>query len=134
MPYLTIAPSGNKGRGVFTTKPIAEGETIEISPVVVLSAKDRKHIEETKLFHYIFEWGKSRKKAAMALGYISVYNHSYDANCEYEMDFEAETITVKTIKIIAKGEELSINYNAVPNDTTEVWFHHLIEQRDMANR
>lgn len=127
MPYLTVALSGNKGRGVFTTKSLPAGEIIEISPVIVLSAKDRKHLEETKLFHYIFEWGKSRKKAAVALGYISIYNHSYNANCEYEMDYEAATITIKTVKAIEKGAELSINYNAVPDDSTEVWFHHLIE-------
>lgn len=128
MPFLTVAPSGNKGRGIFTIESIPAGEIIEISPVVVLSAKDRKHLEATKLFHYIFEWGKTRKKAAVALGYISIYNHSYDANCEYEMDYDEETISIRTVKAIQKGEELSINYNAVPNDTTEVWFHHLIEK------
>ena len=128
MPYLTIAPSGNKGRGVFTTQAIPKGQVIEISPVVVLSAKDRKHIEKTDLFNYIFEWGKSRKKAAVALGYISVYNHSYNSNCEYEMDFDDKTISIKTVRTIAKGEELSINYNADPNDSTQVWFHHLIEE------
>ena len=128
MPYLTIASSGNKGRGVFTTEAIAKGKVIEISPVVVLSTKDRKHVEKTKLFNYIFEWGKSHKKAAVALGYISIYNHSYNSNCTYEMDFEEETITIRTVRAIAKGEELSINYNADPNDTTDVWFHHMIKE------
>lgn len=129
MPYLTIALSGNKGRGVFTTEAIAKDQIIEISPVVVLSAKDRKHIEKTELFNYIFEWGKSRKKAAVALGYVSVYNHSYNSNCVYEMDFDDQTITIRTVRAIAKGEELSINYNADPNDATEVWFHHMIERQ-----
>lgn len=129
MPYLTIALSGNKGRGVFTTQAIPKDQVIEISPVVVLSAKDRKHIERTELFNYIFEWGKSRRKAAVALGYVSVYNHSYSSNCVYEMDFDEQTITIKTVRPIAKGEELSINYNADPNDSTEVWFHHLIEEK-----
>lgn len=128
MPYLTIAPSGNKGRGVFTSEAIAKDQIIEISPVVVLSAKDRKQIEKTELFNYIFEWGNSHRKAAVALGYVSVYNHSYNSNCLYEMDFDEQTITIKTVRAIAKGEELSINYNADPNDQTEVWFHHMIEQ------
>jgi len=129
MPYLTIALSGNKGRGVFTTQAIPKGKVIEISPVVVLSAKDRKHIEKTELFNYIFEWGKSHRKAAVALGYVSVYNHSYNSNCVYEMDFDEKTITIKTVRAIAKGEELSINYNADPTDTTEVWFHHMIKEQ-----
>ncbi|ANI89027.1 SET domain-containing protein-lysine N-methyltransferase [Arachidicoccus ginsenosidimutans] len=128
LPFLTIAPSENRGKGVFATKNIAKGTIVEISPVLVLSPKDRKQLEATKLTNYIFEWGDSRRKAAMALGYISMYNHSYDANCEYEMDFDDEIMTIKTVKPIKKGEELFINYNATPDDKTEVWFHHLIKE------
>lgn len=51
-----------------------------------------------------------------------MYNHSYTANCEYEMDYDADIMKVKTVKDIAKGEELFINYNAVPDDATPVWF------------
>lgn len=128
LPVLTIASAGKKGRGVFATEEISRGTIVEISPVVVLSIKDRKEIEKTLLTNYIFEWGDSRRKAAVALGYISIYNHSYDANCEYEMDYDDETMTIKTVKTVKKGEELSINYNAVANDKTEVWFHHLIKE------
>ena len=121
-PYLRIAPSDKRGRGVFTDRNIPEGTIIETSPVIVLSPKDRKILEETKLYHYVFEWGVSKKKAGMALGYVSMYNHSYNANCEYEMDYEAENISIKTVRRIMKGEELYINYNAVYNDETPVWF------------
>lgn len=129
LPNLTIAPSGNKGRGVFTTKNIPANTIVEISPVVVLTVKDRKEIEKTKLHHYIFEWGKSHKQACMALGYISLYNHEYNSNCDYEMDFENLLITIRTVKLIKKGEELSINYNASPNDETPVWFHKKVKRK-----
>lgn len=123
LPNLFIAPSGQRGRGVFTSKAIAANTVIEISPVLVLSAKERKTIEETKLFHYVFEWGNSKKMAALGLGYISMYNHEYASNCEYEMDFDENIMTIRTVKAIRKGEELTINYNADPNDKTLVWFH-----------
>ncbi len=58
----------------------------------------------------------------MALGYIPMYNHSYRSNCEYEMDFEADIITVRTVRFIAEGEELTINYNGDWNDPKKVWF------------
>ncbi|MFL9484702.1 SET domain-containing protein [Chitinophagaceae bacterium LWZ2-11] len=122
LPYLVIAPSEKGGRGVFTTKAIKANTIIEISPVLVMSSSERKSIEETKLFHYVFEWGKTRKQVAVALGYISMYNHSYDSNCIYEMDFDGETMTIQTIKDLKKGEELFINYNAAPDDATPVWF------------
>ena len=119
---LTIGTSPKRGRGVFAAKNIKKGTVIEISPVIVLTEKERKTIEKTLLFHYVFEWGNDKKKAALALGYVSLYNHSYDSNCEYEMEFGKKLMTVKAVKDIKKGEELFINYNAVPNDKTKVWF------------
>ena len=55
-PFLSIGDT-DKGRGVFTSKNIAAGTIIETSPVIDLSVKERKQIEGTKLYHYIFEWG-----------------------------------------------------------------------------
>jgi SET domain-containing protein len=122
LPFLFIAPSGNRGRGVFTSKKIAIGTDIEISPVLEFSTKDRKQLEGTLLYHYIFEWGDSRKKGALGMGYISMYNHSYSANCGYEMDFENGIMTIRTVRDIKAGEELFINYNASPDDKTPLWF------------
>lgn len=38
------------------------------------------------------------------------------------MNFEEETIQIKTIKIIESEEELTINYNGDWNDNKKVWF------------
>ncbi|WP_207496597.1 SET domain-containing protein [Aridibaculum aurantiacum] len=122
LPYLVIAPSEKGGRGVFTTKNIPANTTIEISPVIQLTTKDRKQIEGTKLYHYIFEWGASRKQACMALGYVSMYNHSYEPNCEYEQDYAEGLMTIRTIKPVKKGEELCFSYNGNPDDKTPLWF------------
>ena len=122
LPNLVIAPSDKRGRGVFTTKNIAAGTVIEISPIIELSPKDRNQIEWTKLIHYIFEWGKSKRKAAVALCYVSMYNHSFKPNCEYEMDYENNNMTVRTIKPVKKGEELFFSYNGDPADQSPLWF------------
>lgn len=121
-PSLNIRPSGKRGRGVFTSKAIKKNTEIETSPVLVFDAKQRKMLEATLLGRYIFEWGNIRRKVCLALGYISLYNHDYDANCKYEMDFENDTMTITTVRDIKKDEELTINYNAVPDDKTPVWF------------
>jgi len=120
---LIVTASPKRGRGVFTTKNIKKGTVIEISPVLVLTEKERKALEKTLLYHYVFEWGNDKKKAALALGYVSLYNHSYDSNCEYDMEFGKKLMTIKAVKNIKKGEELFINYNATFNDKTKVWFH-----------
>lgn len=123
LPHLFVAPANHKGRGVFTSKNIPANTVIEISPVLVFTAAERKTIEQTKLFDYLFEWGNSKKQGALGLGYISLYNHSYDANCDYDMDYDGMLMTIRTVKAVKKGSELCVNYNAVPNDKTPVWFH-----------
>lgn len=110
------------GRGVFTSENIEAGTLIEMSPVIVMSSDERKLLDQTLLHDYIFEWGGSKDKCCMALGYIPIYNHSYRSNCEYEMDFEHETISVKAVHFIKAGEELFINYNGNWDDSKPVWF------------
>jgi uncharacterized protein len=123
LPILIIADSDKGGRGVFTTKNIPANTIIEHSPVIPLTTKERKQIEGTKLYHYIFEWGTSRKQACMALGYVSMFNHSFEPNCVYEQDYEDNTMTIKTIKPIKKGEELFFSYNGDPEDKSPLWFN-----------
>ena len=122
LPILVVAPSDLRGRGVFAAEKISANTIIEISPVLVLSAKDRKLVEKTLLFDYIFEWGIGGKKACIALGYLSLYNHAYNANCDYEMDYDVHIMTIKTVRPIKKGEELFINYNAIADDSSPIWF------------
>jgi SET domain-containing protein len=119
---LYIAHTPNMGRGVFTSAQLASNIIIEISPVIVMSHEERKLLDQTLLHDYIFEWGSDQHQCCMALGYIAVYNHSYQSNCEYQMDFDERLITIKTVRDIPVGEELFINYNGNWNDEKRVWF------------
>lgn len=120
LPSLFIAPTGNMGRGVFTSKSLQAGTVIETAPVIVMEQADRQLIDQTLLHDYIFEWGS--RQCCMALGYVPIYNHSYASNCEYEMDFDSEQISIKTVRAIKAGEELFINYNGNWNDKKPLWF------------
>ncbi|MBN8833569.1 MAG: SET domain-containing protein-lysine N-methyltransferase [Niastella sp. SCN 39-18] len=120
--YLYIEQVPGKGRGVFTHCPIEANEIIETAPVIVMSGADRSHLDKTLLHDYIFEWGINKDQCAMALGYIPVYNHSYNSNCEYFMDFDNASMWVKTIKPVAAGEELTINYNGDFDNDKSIWF------------
>ena len=121
-PYLFVAPASQKGRGVFTGERISAGITVEVSPVIVMSREDRTYLDKTALHDYIFEWGRNREYCCMALGLVPIYNHSYESNCEYFMDYEEDTIMVKTVRKIERGEELTINYNGDWNNAAKVWF------------
>ena len=121
-PYLVVAQTAVMGRGVFTLERIPAGTAIEISPVIVMGAADRVNLDKTLLHDYIFEWGKLQNQCCMALGLIPIYNHSYTSNCEYFMDYDDETIMVKTVRIIKKDEELTFNYNGDWDDGKKLWF------------
>ena len=120
--YLYLKKIVEKGRGVFTKEKIEANVVIEKSPVIVMSAEERILLDKTLLHDYIFEWGINKDKCCMALGFVPMYNHSYESNCEYFMDFDEETIQIKTIRQIGKGEELTINYNGNWNDNKKIWF------------
>ncbi|MFZ9387223.1 MAG: SET domain-containing protein [Chitinophagaceae bacterium] len=122
LPCLYIAPAGSMDRGVFTSEPLPPDTVVEVAPVIVMSMADREKLDQTLLHDYIFEWGESRDRCAMALGYVPVYNHSYESNCEYEMDYEHRQIRIKTVRLVEAGEELFINYNGDWNDSRPVWF------------
>lgn len=120
--YLYLKTIKNKGRSVFTRERIPANTVIEQSPVIVMNKEDRMHLDKTLLHDYIFEWGEQKDRCCMALGYLAMYNHSYKSNCEYFMNFEEEIIQVKTVRVVEKEEELTINYNGDWNNRKEVWF------------
>jgi hypothetical protein len=122
LPCLYISSGPNRGRGVFTKEDIPAEIPIEISPVIVMGHEDRLLLDQTILHDYIFEWGQNQRQCCMALGYIALYNHAYQSNCEYEMDYEKSLICIKTVRLIGEGEELFINYNGDWNSGKPVWF------------
>lgn len=121
-PALYVAPVKDRGRGVFTAEPLAAQTVIERAPVIVMNAETRLLLDKTALHDYIFEWGAKELDCALALGYVSMYNHLYTSNCEYEMNFRKAMIAVRTVRAIAAGEELFINYNGDWNSEKKVWF------------
>jgi len=122
LPTLYIAETTEMERGVFTSKAIKKDAEIERSPVIILNQTERKLVEKTLLYNYIFEWGPKSLQCCVAFGFVSVYNHSYTSNCEYEMHFSEKTISIKTIRHIKAGEELFLNYNGNWNDRKKLWF------------
>jgi SET domain-containing protein len=109
-----------KGRGVFALRSIRDGELIERVPVVVLKTNDVKDSEGwTGLAAYCFHWTKGT--LALALGYGSLYNHSYRPNARYD-DLEGQIKEFIAIRNIEPGEEITVNYNGEPEDDSPVGF------------
>jgi SET domain-containing protein len=122
---VEIRQTEKMGKGVFALEYLPEGLLLELSPVIVMSQRERVLLDQTLLHDYIFIWGEREDQCAMALGYVPLYNHAPVSNCEYVMDFEKATISIITVRPIAKGEELFVNYNGDWNDERPVWFDSL---------
>ena len=109
-----------KGRGVFARCLIRKGEVIETVPVIVLPAEEVGDGEgPTSLRSYCFQWG--RGQSALALGYGSIYNHSYRPNARYD-DVGPTTKEFTALRDIGPGEEITVNYNGKPRSRSAVWF------------
>lgn len=119
---LYIARTRNKGRGVYCSTFIAKDSLIEICPVLIIPENEVDIIHETDLHDYYFVWGEKDEQAAIALGYGSLYNHSYRPNAEYIYDLYNNCIEVRAIKDIPAGKEITFNYNGEPSCMDELWF------------
>ena len=122
IPGLYIAKLKNKGRGVFTAEAISKGSIIEICPIIKIPAHEVDIIHETDLHDYYFVWGEHEEEGAIALGYGSLYNHSYKPKAEYIYDLDENVIEIIALKNIKAGKEITCNYHGDPDCMDELWF------------
>ena len=123
MADVTIGCSEGRGRGVFAARRFEPGETIEVCPVIALSEADARTLDGTGLYDYYFGWGKDGKAAAIALGYGSLYNHSFSPNAMHHKNAADGTMSVVAVEAIAPGAEIFIRYDTgAGGDTQRMWF------------
>jgi SET domain-containing protein len=109
-----------KGRGVFARRAIPDGTVIERVPVLLVPLRGALgNGHDSVLSRYCFL--RSGTTVALALGYGSLYNHSYRPNARYEED-GPDSMLFRAIRDIAKGEEITINYNGEASDPNPVGF------------
>ncbi|RKD22651.1 SET domain-containing protein-lysine N-methyltransferase [Ammoniphilus oxalaticus] len=111
---------GEFNRGVFATRDIAKGELLHQAPVIPYPNEQHVHIEKTILADYAFEYGENH--TAFALGYGMLFNHSYQPNADYELNFDDHTIDFYALTAIKAGEEVLINYNGEVDNDDPLWF------------
>lgn len=119
---LKVGMTRRKGRGVFANRRIRKGEVIEVAPVIVISGRDAARIHKLNLFNHCYSWGVRGDQSALALGFGSLYNHSYDPNATYGHLFKRRAIVFRALRDIAPGEEITHNYNGSPKNQKPLWF------------
>jgi hypothetical protein len=119
---LYIRNVEGRGRGVFSEKAFETDDLIESCPIIILEPEDFAVVTATFLGQYCFFWDRDAGILCIALGFGSVYNHSYPSNANYFTDPETGTIDIVAVRSIAPGEEITINYTGDPDNPSRQWF------------
>ena len=105
MPEGLEIKEGRYGRGVFATRAFAKGDAVESCPTLELPGDE----VVGQLGDYVFGSNEDEDEVILLLGYGMLYNHSYEANCEYIQE-GPRVITFVTLRPSRPGEELTIDY------------------------
>lgn len=115
---VRVEPAPGKGRGVFATRAFERGDVVEVAPVLVLPPDQQDRVDGTVLDSYVFAWGDT---VAIALGFGSIYNHSWSPNLEYRKRLAEGVLEFVAIADIAEGDELTTNYTASNPHRADLW-------------
>ncbi len=98
-----------KGRGLVATRAVAAGMLLEIAPLIPLTEADRPS-RGSVLYDYPFLWDEPPFVEAIALGLVSLANHSDRPNAAFATDLARREIRLTALRDISPGEELTIDY------------------------
>jgi uncharacterized protein len=107
---VKIKVSPEKGRGIFAAEDIPKGKLIEKCELILLDFAEVGPVLERYVFHF------SGKKAAIALGNGSLYNHNDRPNAHCQLDEGKKILEFKSLEKIPKGSEITINYGYSAED------------------
>ncbi len=131
-PNIYVRSTGSvRGRGVYSARAHAAGETVEECPVILFSAPFAQVPDEVR--KVLFNWSVLADVThahALALGFGSIYNHENPSNLRYEADAEAGLLRFVALRVIAPHEELTINYDF----GTGTGSHDAADERDWFTR
>jgi SET domain-containing protein len=115
---VEIRNDPSKGRGIFARRPIPAGTLIESAPVILVSPEQCALLDRTILHDYYFHWDNDPEggMGAMALGLVSLCNHSRRPNTRVRRNLVQTTLDLIALALIAAGDEVTIDYNCA------LWF------------
>ena len=111
-----------KGRVVEAVEDVVEGQVLESSPAVELSADDRRVIDGTALFPYYFV-RPDRRGVYIIFGLASFCSHSEEPNAAVEWRRTGAGLwaDLTATRPIAVGEEVTLRYLNIEKYDTEGW-------------
>lgn len=109
--YVKQSKIPGAGRGVFARRNIKKGEVVEECPIIEIPAYNVASLGESVLVTYFFFYGFKKEKLLIALGFGSIYNHSYKPNAAYEIKDVEKMMVFTALTSIKKDNEVMFDYN-----------------------
>jgi uncharacterized protein len=116
---LEIRNDPQKGRGIFALAPIAAGELMEAAPVILVPPAQCALLDKSILHDYYFRWAgepESDESGAVALGLVSLCNHSRRPSARVRRNYARETLDLLAVMPMVAGDEVTID------DNCPLWF------------
>lgn len=111
-------------RGVYAARNIKKDELIEKCPIIEVPRHDLASLNESILATYFFYFGEKKEQLLIALGFGSIYNHSYEPNAKYKVKQKEQTVDFIALRDIKKDEEIAFNYiQGDPTNKNPLWFN-----------
>ena len=120
--YVAESQMPDAGRGVFARVAIRKGELIERCPVIPIPEHDVAALSHSILLTYFYFFGKNKERMVVALGFGSIYNHTYSPNATYKEQEEEQSIDFIALRDIGKDEEITVNYVQEKKEKHPLWF------------
>lgn len=121
--YVKQSKILNAGKGVYAMRDIKKGELIEKCPVIEIPTHDLSNVDESFLVTYFYYSGKHKERVVIALGFGSIYNHTFTPNALYKIKHAENTIDFIALHNIKKDEEITVNYNGKNlKNNNPLWF------------
>lgn len=114
-PLLRVTDLVGRGRGVIAAGPIAKGTLLEAAPVIRMRPQDRVSRGHA-LFDYTFAWDQPPYDEAIALGLVSLVNHSDRPNATIRPDYASLALRLIALADVAAGQEIAFDYGVA------LWF------------
>jgi uncharacterized protein len=118
-PALSVRRTKSAGRGVFAEHSIAKGAVIEKCDYIAMDWNKKMEDKGHPLAGYVYQLDK--KRAALALGKGSLYNHSFEPNAVFSL--VRDKIVIKAKKDIDPGEQIFIDYGYSEKEFADFGIH-----------
>lgn len=120
--YISQSTIPDSGRGVFANVNIPKGQIIETCPYLEIPGSEIENIAAGYLHNYLYFFGPDKDSALLALGFGSIYNHTYTPNAIYKIKPQQQVIQFISTQNIKKSQEITVNYIQSNPDSGPLWF------------